>query len=106
MTRERGFALIELIIVLAVISILFSIATPKLAGSLRQSSVKQCAGTRKTLDGARVRFSFDTEISSPTITQLVSEGYIEAQPRCTARGRYVWVGEDVNRRSFCSIHGE
>jgi len=103
---EGGFTVIELSIVMAVIAILMTIAVPRFATTVEQSAQSQCAGTRNTINGARIRYSFDLGVSSPTITALTEANYIVNAPRCTSRGAYVWVGTGDNRRVFCSVHGQ
>jgi len=94
--RRRGYTLIELIIVMAIISILMAIAIPQYQKSLRRTKETMLHSHLQTLRTVIDEFTFDKKKAPQTLQDLVTEGYLRAVPIDPITGNDNWrqVDED------------
>lgn len=78
--RRRGYTLIELIIVMAIISILVSIAVPIYQKSLLRTKESLLKNNLFTLRTVIDEYTFDKKRAPQTLDDLVTEGYLRAVP--------------------------
>lgn len=78
--RSFGYTLIELIIVMAVISILMSIAVPLYQKSLLRSKESLLKNNLYTLRTVIDEYTIDKKKAPQSLQDLVSEGYLRAVP--------------------------
>ena len=83
MNGETGFTLIELLIVIVVLGILAAIVVFALGGVTSQSAVAACNSDAKTVSTAVAAEQAQTPNTAPTLANLVSGGYLKAQPLST-----------------------
>src|SRR5205085_3304097 len=90
-SREGGFTLVELIIVIAIISILLSIAVPKYSQSVRQaneSALKQdLFALRRSIDN----YTMDKAKAPQSLDELVSAGHLRNIPKDPITNQQDWV---------------
>ena len=75
-----GYTLIELIIVMAIISILLSIAVPLYQKSLLRTKESLLKNNLFTLRTVIDEYTFDKQKAPQTLQDLVSQGYLRAVP--------------------------
>lgn len=78
---KKGFALVELLIVLAVIAALMAVATPMALNAVKQAKASQVAQNLQNIMTAEENY-VNTEQSLPatTVDQLVSKNYLSSKP--------------------------
>lgn len=78
--KRRGYTLIELIIVMAIISVLVSIAVPIYQKSLLRTKESLLKNNLFTLRTVIDEYTFDKKKAPQTLEDLVSDGYLRAVP--------------------------
>jgi general secretion pathway protein G len=78
--KREGYTLIELIIVMAIISILLSIAVPLYQKSLLRTKESLLKNNLFTLRTVIDEYTFDKQKAPQTLQDLVSQGYLRAVP--------------------------
>ena len=94
--RRAGYTLIELIIVMAIISILVSIAVPLYQKSLTRTKESMLHSHLFTLRTMIDEYTFDKKKAPQTLQDLVVEGYLRGVPIDPITGNDQWrlVNED------------
>jgi len=87
---ERGLTLIELIIVMAIISVLISVAVPLYQKSLLRTKESVLKNNLFTLRNVIDEYTFDKKKAPQTLQDLVSEGYLRAVPIDPITGNDQW----------------
>lgn len=80
--NARGFTLIELMIVVAILGVLASVAVPKLASTIHKSHAAMTLGNLAAMRSAIGMYVTNHEGTFPTdnLTSLITEGYIQEIP--------------------------
>jgi general secretion pathway protein G len=88
--RRAGYTLIELIIVMAIISVLVSIAVPLYQKSLLRTKETLLKNNLFTLRTVIDEYTFDKQKAPQSLQDLVSEGYLRAVPLDPITGNDQW----------------
>jgi len=92
--KVKGFTLVEIMIVVAIIGVLVAIALPNFMNARRKSVVRTAQVSLKQIDGAREQFLLDESkpISSiDTIEEMETElvpSYVKVWPVCPGGGTF------------------
>lgn len=88
--RRNGYTLIEMIIVMAIISILVSIAIPIYQKALLRTKESLLKNNLFTMRTVIDEYTFDKQKAPQTLQDLVREGYLRAVPLDPITGRDDW----------------
>ncbi|MEZ7891525.1 MAG: prepilin-type N-terminal cleavage/methylation domain-containing protein [Candidatus Wallbacteria bacterium] len=111
----KGFTLIELMIVIAIIGILAAIAVPNFNRARLQAKKKACTSNMKTIEGAVELYNMENSVTEANVVQtatLSSMGYLKTEPKCPGAGSYTVAnkalagGTGKKTEVTCSIHGD
>ncbi len=80
--REKGFTLIELMVVILIIAILVAIAVPVFNIARAAAYRRTCQANLRTLDGAVQTYNATEDAWPSGVSALVSGEYIKSEPKC------------------------
>lgn len=93
--KEKGFTLIEMLIVLLIISVLILITIPNVTKHFASIDKKGCDAYVKMVQGQVEAYKIDF-LKTPTIDDLVSEGYLKENETKCPSGEKVEIQNDGN----------
>lgn len=104
-SKQMGFTLIEIMIVVGIIGVLAAIAIPSFKSATDKAQRQSCAINRKNIDGAKASWALENRQppdAVPSDGDLFGDGrYIDHKPDCPARGDYSL--NAVREKCTCSL---
>jgi type II secretion system protein G len=88
--RERGFTLVEIMIVVLIIGILLAIAVPSFINARERSRANACRSNLRQIQAAKEQWAMATN-QGPTATpgwDALVPNFLQQQPRCPSGGTY------------------
>ena len=96
-TNQSGFTLVELVIVLAIISILLMLAVPRYATSVRNTREAVLKTDLQVMRGAIDSYTMDKQKAPQSLDDLVQDGYLKSIPEDPmTRSKDTWVTETTD----------
>ncbi|MBM7854068.1 prepilin-type N-terminal cleavage/methylation domain-containing protein [Desulfohalotomaculum tongense] len=80
--NRRGFTLVELMVVVAIIGILVGIAVPLFNKSTSSAEKKACHANQRIIEGAAMQYYAEKNTWPSDVEALVNEGYLQEEPKC------------------------
>jgi len=105
--KTRGFTLVEIMIVVAIIGLLAAIAIPNFVKARTTSQTNACINNLVKINGAKEQWALENKQvtgATPGDTDLFGNSlYIATKPTCPANGTYT-VGA-IGTNPSCSVAG-
>ena len=103
---RKGFTLVEIMIVVAIIGLLAAIAIPSFLNARTKTQTSSCQNNLRLIDGAIQQYALDhTNALAGSLAVLVgTAGYIKDTPVCPAGGTYN-LPASLSVKTTCTSHG-
>ncbi|KAA6454821.1 prepilin-type N-terminal cleavage/methylation domain-containing protein [Bacillus atrophaeus] len=95
LNNEKGFTLIEMLIVLFIISILLLITIPNVTKHNQSIQKKGCEGLQNMVKAQVTAFELDHDGKTPSLGDLQSEGYVKKNVTCPNGKQIIVTGGEV-----------
>ena len=99
LSSSAGFTLVEVVVVIAIIGVLLSIAAPQLAAYLEQGRKAKCLSNRYNIEQDERNYYLHN--NAPSLV-------IDSRYQCSSGGSYVWLVSDPASPDYprvgCSLH--
>jgi prepilin-type N-terminal cleavage/methylation domain-containing protein len=105
--QKKGFTLVEIMIVVAIIGLLAAIAVPSFISARTKSIQNTCINNLRLIDGAKDQYALDHSNAAPAaLADLVgTNAYIKDTPTCKGGGSYTLNALGVHASCSLSTSG-
>ena len=100
--KKRGFTLVEIMIVVAIIGLLAAIAIPNFIKARQTAQTQACIANLRQIQGAKELYALDGGANTtPLMTPDLVSNYIKSVPHCPANNLRNYVVNDINNNPTC-----
>jgi len=91
---KKGFTLVEIMIVVAIIGIIIAIAVPAFLRARENARGRACQENLSKIDGAKEQYAIEKKVANAVAIEMTSltgtngTGYLKQEPKCPAGGTY------------------
>lgn len=102
----RGFTLIEMLVVIAIIGVLAALAVPNVVKAITTAKEKACEANIRTLQNAVELYYIDNN-EWPADLSALTPDYVRQTPDCPLGGEYqIEVSDDRKTATVVCTHGQ
>ncbi len=103
--KNKGFTLVEIMIVVLIIGILLAIAVPNFIQARNTSRTKTCIANMRQIESAKEQWAMETNQASTAVPVQgdLYPTYMKSWPTCPAAGTYT-IGA-ISASPTCSVGG-
>ena len=92
----KGFTLVEIMIVVAIIAILAAVAIPNFIKYRQSSQATACVANLKQVQAAKENYMMNNADAPSDVAALVTAKLLKVEPKCPAGGTYTVGGDGVD----------
>ncbi len=96
--HKKGFTLVEILIAIAIMTVLIMIAVPAFMTSRASAQEKTCMANLRQMESAKGQFAMEEKLENGTDVSWddIVPKFIKQKPKCPAKGTYAVnpVGDD------------
>lgn len=100
--HKKGFTLVEIMVVVAIITIILAIAVPAITRMRQRADKEGCVANLRTISVAKKIWAIENVTGAPSWDDLVPD-YIKRRPLCPIGGTYTIGG--IGAEPTCSVDG-
>lgn len=105
--NQRGFTLVEMLVVLFIIGVIIAIALPNLKSAGEKAQARACQANRQLIGAQADNYYLEMGKYPANVAELKKRGYLRTEPVCPAHGKYtIQPDAPPEKRVRCSKHGE
>lgn len=92
--NNKGFTLLEMIVVVMIISILFLLTIPNVSGVMDSVDNKACDALTKVIDNGIVQYKLEYGQYPNSLIDLVSAGFIDENQTTCSNGKEIYLSNN------------
>ncbi len=103
--KNKGFTLVEIMIVVLIIGILLAIAVPNFIRARENSRSRTCVANLRQIEAGKEQWAMETQQGAAAVPAWadLAPAYLKSQPACPSGGAYT-IGA-ISANPLCSITG-